>query len=72
MIPTTKASLSKQRIGDILKRIGGGDPIEPEGPIWALVHCARSRACSYRQPRRPRPPTRPRRRRQAERRDNKR
>jgi hypothetical protein len=39
MIPTTKALLSKQRIGDIIKRIRAGDSIEPEGSVWTLVDC---------------------------------
>jgi hypothetical protein len=39
MIPTTKALLSKRRIGAIIQRVRVGDPIEPEGPVWTLIDC---------------------------------
>jgi len=39
MDATNKATLTKWRIGEILRCIEAGQPIEPEGSIWTLIDC---------------------------------
>lgn len=39
MDPATKATLSKWRIGEIIRCVKNGEPIEPENSIWTLIDC---------------------------------